>query len=98
PLRVLPGSHGVLLYKEGFEPFATRVEVAGGQTTRVPASMRRLKQTGTLQVTEVHGRELDVIVDGTGVGKTSAAPLSLPLAPGKHVVLLRGERHLGTAP
>jgi hypothetical protein len=98
PLRVPTGSHGVRVYKEGFEPFETRVEVAGGQTARVSARLRRLKQTGTLHVTEALGRELDVIVDGIRVGKTSAAPLSLPLAPGKHVVLLRGEGHLGTAP
>ena len=53
---------------------------------------------GTLQITEARGRALTVIVDGLDVGKTSAAPLALPLAPGKHVVLLRGEGNLGTAP
>lgn len=98
PLRVAAGSHSVRIYEEGFEPFETRVEVAGGQTARVPARMRRLRQTGTLQVIEARGRELEVIVDGVRVGRTSAAPLSLPLAPGKHVVFLRGEGHLGTAP
>jgi hypothetical protein len=98
PLRVPTGSHGVRVYKEGFKPFETRVEVAGGQTARVSARLRRLKQTGTLQVTEARGRALQVVVDGTGVGKTSASPLSLPLAPGRHVVFLRGEGRLGTAP
>ncbi|WP_236644050.1 PEGA domain-containing protein [Sorangium cellulosum] len=98
PLRVAAGSHSVRVYKEGFEPFEVRVEVAGGQTARVPARLRRLRQTGTLQVTEARGRELEVIVDGIRVGKTSGAPLSLPLAPGSHVVLLRGEGHLGTVP
>ncbi|KYF71954.1 hypothetical protein BE15_27185 [Sorangium cellulosum] len=98
PLRVAAGSHGVRVYKEGFEPFETRVEIAGGQTARVSARLRRLRQTGTLQVTEARGRALEVVVDGTRVGTTSAAPMSLPLAPGRHVVLLRGEGRLGTVP
>jgi hypothetical protein len=98
PLRVATGSHAVRVYKEGFLPFETRVEVAGGQTARIPARLIRLVQVGTLQITEAHGRALTVIVDGLDVGTTSAAPLALPLAPGKHVVLLRGEGHLGTAP
>lgn len=98
PLRVAAGSHRVRVYKEGFEPFEARVEVAGGQTARVSARLRRLRQTGTLQVIEARGRALSVVVDGVRVGETSKAPLSLPLAPGKHVVLLRGEGRLGTAP
>lgn len=98
PLRVAAGSHGVRVYEEGFEPFETRIEVAGGQTARVAARLVRLKQVGTLQVVEARGRELSVVVDGVEVGKTSGAPLSLPLAPGAHVVLLRGAGRLGTAP
>ncbi|WP_437994177.1 PEGA domain-containing protein [Sorangium sp. So ce145] len=98
PLRVAAGSHGVRVYKEGFEPFETRVEVAGGQTARVSARLVRLKQVGTLRVVEARGRELSVVVDGVEVGKTSGAPLSVPLAPGAHVVLLRGAGRLGTAP
>lgn len=98
PLRVATGSHAVRVYKEGFEPFETRVEVAGGQTVRIAARLVRLTQVGTLQITEARGRALTVIVDGIDVGKTSAAPLALPLAPGKHVVLLRGEDNLGTTP
>ncbi|XXT24415.1 PEGA domain-containing protein [Sorangium sp. So ce429] len=98
PLRVAAGSHGVRVYKEGFEPFETRIEVAGGKTARVAARLVRLKQVGTLRVVEARGRELSVLVDGVEVGKTSEAPLSVPLAPGAHVVLLRGAGRLGTAP
>ncbi|WP_437932102.1 PEGA domain-containing protein [Sorangium sp. So ce291] len=98
PLRIAAGSHGVRVYKEGFEPFETRVEVAGGQTARVAARLVRLKQVGTLRVVEARGRELAVVIDGVEVGKTSGAPLSLPLAPGAHVVLLRGAGRLGTTP
>lgn len=98
PLRVPAGSHIVRVYKEGYEPFEQRLDVAGGTAARVTARLRKLKETGTLQVVELQGRELAVIVDGIGVGKTGAAPVDLPLAPGKHVVFLRGEGNLGTAP
>ncbi|WP_437760356.1 PEGA domain-containing protein [Sorangium sp. So ce1389] len=98
PLRVAAGSHGVRVYKEGFEPFETRIEVAGGKTARLAARLVRLKQVGTLRVFEARGRELSVVIDGVEVGKTSGAPLSVPLAPGAHVVLLRGAGRLGTAP
>ncbi|WP_437282406.1 PEGA domain-containing protein [Sorangium sp. So ce375] len=98
PLRVAAGSHAVRVHLEGFEPFETRVQVAGGQTARVSARLHRLTQAGTLQISEARGRELEVVVDGVGVGRTSATPLSLALAPGTHVVLLRGKGCLGTMP
>jgi PEGA domain len=98
PLRVAAGSHNVRVYKEGFEPFETRTEVAGGQTERVAARLARLRQVGTLRVIEARGRELSVVVDSVEVGKTSWTPLSVPLAPGAHVVLLRGAGRLGTVP
>lgn len=98
PIRVPAGSHIVRVYKEGFEPFETRVEVAGGTSERVTARLRRLVEMGTLHVHEARGRELSVIVDGVVVGQTGAGPLSVPLSPGKHVVFLRGQGKLGTPP
>lgn len=95
PLRVPGGSHIVRAFKEGYEPIEKRVEVAGGTTVRVQAKLQKLLQTGTLQVREALGRELDVLVDGFPAGKT---PLDLPLSPGKHTVLLRGDGDLGSAP
>lgn len=98
PLRVPAGSHIVRVYKEGHEPFETRVEVAGGATARVNAPLRRLKEVGTLQVHEAEGRALEVVVDGVAVGKTGRKALEVPLAPGQHVVYMRGEGDLGTEP
>ena len=95
PLRVAAGSHVVRVYKEGFEPFAARVDVAGGETARVTARLRALEQPGRLRVAEQSGRKLDVIVDGNVVGRT---PWEGPVSAGDHTVLLRGEGTLGTQP
>ncbi|WP_437308228.1 PEGA domain-containing protein [Sorangium sp. So ce388] len=95
PLRVSAGSHLVRLAKEGFEPFERRVEVAGGQTARVAVRLRALVRSGRLRVAERGGKTLDVVVDGSVVGKT---PWEGRIAAGDHVVLLRGDGDLGTLP
>lgn len=95
PLRVNAGSHVVRAFKEGFLPFETRVEVAGGQSARVSARMRALTSSGRLHVTEQSGKALTVFIDGSAVGKT---PWEGRLAVGNHVVTLRGEGQLGTQP
>jgi len=95
PLRVASGSHVVRVAKEGYEPFESRVDVAGSRTARVTATLRPLAASGRLRVTEQSGAALDVIVDGDRVG---AAPWEGPLAPGEHVLFLRGEGDLGTLP
>lgn len=94
-LRVPLGSHTVRFYKAGFEPFETRLEVAGGKTVKVDAKLSPLAASGTLKVIEQGGRALDVILDGSHVGKT---PWEGRVPTGEHVVLLRGEGDLGTAP
>jgi hypothetical protein len=95
PLRVPAGSHTVRVYKEEFEPFETRVEVAGGQTAPAVARLRALAAAGRLRVTESSGKALSVIVDGNRVGAT---PWEGRLVPGSHTVVLRGEGTLGTQP
>jgi PEGA domain len=95
PLRVAAGSHLVRVSKQGFEPFETRADVAGGQTAQVVAHLRAVGESGRLKVSEEGGRALDVLVDGDLVGKT---PWEGSLAVGEHVVLLRGEGLLGTQP
>ena len=98
PLRVPLGSHVVRVYKEGFEPFETRVDVAGGKTARTEVRLRALKleEIGRLQVTEPSGKALEVLVDGVVVGKTPR--WEGPIAVGVHTVALRGEGELGTQP
>ena len=95
PLRVAAGTHTVRVFKEGFEPFETRVDVAGGQIVQVGAKLRALSASGRLRVTERSGKKMDVVVDDAVVGQT---PWEGLLALGDHVVLLRGEGDLGTQP
>ncbi|WP_437729606.1 kelch repeat-containing protein [Sorangium sp. So ce861] len=95
PLRVGAGSHVIRVYKDGFEPFETRVDVAGGQVVRILSRLQKLVESGRLRVTEGNGKALDVLVDGYTVGKT---PWEGPLSPGQHTVVLRGSGDLGTMP
>lgn len=95
PVRVPAGSHVVRLVKEGFEPFETRVQVAGGQLVPVPAKMKKLADSGKLRVTERSGRTLDVLVDGGLVGQTPWEGLQ---GVGSHTVVLRSPGLLGTQP
>lgn len=95
PVRVSVGTHVVRVFKEGFEPFEARVEVAGGQSVPVMARLGRLAESGRLKVVEQSGKALEVVVDNGVVGKT---PWDGALAPGNHTVFLRGEGDLGTQP
>ena len=42
PIRVAAGTHVVRLFKEGYEPFETRIDVAGGSIASVEAKLARL--------------------------------------------------------
>lgn len=95
PLRVSAGTHFVRVYKSGFSPFEMRVEVAGSQAVVVNAKISQLLQSGRLRVSESSDKSDDVVVDGSVVGKT---PWEGSLAPGRHLVLLRGEGDQGTPP
>jgi hypothetical protein len=95
PLRVTAGTHLVRVIREGFEPFETRADVAGGQTVILRATLKVLKQAGRLRVLEQSGKNLDVVVDGVTVGRT---PWDGAVGVGSHTVLLRGEGKLGSQP
>ena len=95
PLRVAAGSHVVRVFKEGYEPFETRVNVAGGETARITAKMAKLTDSGRLRVVEQSGKAIDVVVDNVTVGRT---PWEGILGVGPHMVLLRGTGKVGTQP
>lgn len=95
PLRVSAGSHTVRVFKEGFEPYEGRVDVAGGQTARVQAKLKPLLTSGRLRVLERGGASVEVIVDGVAVGKT---PWEGAVAVGAHAIYLRGEGIHGSQP
>jgi hypothetical protein len=95
PLRVSAGTHLVRVFKEGFEPFEARADVAGGQTVRIVAKMQALTASGRLKVAERSGRTLEVQVDNVTVGVT---PWEGTLSVGAHTVNLRGKDRTGTQP
>lgn len=95
PLRVPAGTHIVRLFKEGFEPFEIRVDVAGGQVARIVAKLLPLVASGRLRVTEERGAGLEVLIDGSLAGTT---PWEGRLPVGDHMVVLRGAGALGTPP
>jgi hypothetical protein len=95
PLRVAAGSHVVRVFKEGFQPFEQRVDVAGGKSAAVSARLRALSRAGRLRVVEQGGRALDVVISGAVVGRT---PWEGHLEEGEHTISIRGERDLGTQP
>jgi hypothetical protein len=95
PIRAAAGSHIVRVYKEGFEPFETRVDVAGGQSSTITAKLRALQDAGRLKVVEQSGRSLDLVIDGTVRGQT---PWEGKLEVGPHMVFLRGKGTAGTQP
>lgn len=98
PLRAAAGSHVVRVFKEGFEPFEKRVDLAGGQTERVDVKLVKLSASGRLKVSEAAGRVIEVVVDGVAMGN---APWEGLTAVGNHVVLLRepgGRGRFGTQP
>lgn len=95
PLRVSAGTHSVRLFREGFRPFETRIDVAGGQTVRVTAKMAALVASGRLRVAEATGKSMDVVIGGAVVGVT---PWEGSVAIGDQIVWLSGDGDLGTQP
>lgn len=83
------------VYKEGFTPFERRIDVAGTQAVTLDARLAPLELSGRMKVVESRGAPADVFVDHVQVGRT---PWEGPLAPGAHVVFLRGEGGSGTQP
>jgi len=90
-----PGDHTVRLNKDGFEPSEVALRLVKGARLQVDGTLKPLVQTGLLVVQEASGLRLDAVIDSAVVGKT---PWSGNLAPGRHLVLLRGEKDLGTSP
>jgi hypothetical protein len=95
PIRVAAGNHVVRIFKEGYEPFDTRIDVAGGQVAFITAKLTKLKDSGKLRVVERTGRTLNVLVDNVIVGKS---PWQGTLAVGDHMVTLRGKGKIGAQP
>jgi hypothetical protein len=95
PIRLLVGEHRVLVLREGYAPAEARVGVVQGKTAVVDLRLEPLAAAGRLAVTDEAGvAEVAVLVDGAPV---SDAPWAGQLAPGRHLISLRG-KEVGTAP
>lgn len=95
PVHVPVGTRVIRILKAGFETFEKRVDAVGGKEISVRAVLAPLELSGWLQVDEASGYNMDVILDGTVVGKTPWRGL---IATGDHLVVLRGDKRQGTQP
>jgi hypothetical protein len=89
------GTSIVKVSKEGYATFEGRPRVVAGPPVAVDARLDPLARAGRVTVVEEKGLEVSVEIDGAIVGKT---PYSGAIAPGQHVVILKGEGNLGTQP
>lgn len=95
PVKVLPGKHIVRVLRDGYAPGEAIATVTVGQAARVDVRLEALAASGRLAVTDdAAAPGVDVLVDGAPVGP---APWQGVLAPGRHVVSLRG-KDVGTGP
>jgi hypothetical protein len=95
PVRVSVGSHAVRVFKSGYSPYDTQIDVAGQETVHVSARLNALARSGLLKVVEQTGRGASVTVDNVVVGP---APWEGSVSAGDHVVLLVGEGSDATQP
>jgi hypothetical protein len=95
PVRLLAGEHRVLVLRDGYAPAEATATVIPGKTAVLDLRLEALTSAGRLAVNdETATPETEVLVDGAPVG---LAPWAGQLAPGRHLVSLRG-KELGTAP
>jgi hypothetical protein len=95
PVRLLAGEHRVLVLRDGYAPAEATATVVPGKTAVLDLRLEALASAGRLAVNDETGApEAEVLVDGAPVG---FAPWAGQLAPGRHLVSLRG-KELGTAP
>lgn len=97
PLRVAKGIHRVRVEKQGMQPIEEVLEVHAGQTSvlHVRVDSPLPATSGRLSVSELSGAALRVFVDGEPRGTT---PWEGDLAPGEHLIMLRGDGSIGTQP
>ncbi len=93
PIRVTVGTRAIVVSKQGFAPYETKVMVSSGEAKTVTVKLVSVANAGKLKVTEAKGRVFDVVVDGAVVGKT---PWEGALTAGTHTVALRGPSDEGT--
>ncbi len=94
PVRVLPGAHTVRVFKEGWEPFETRISVESNQSIPIDVKLKPLLQAGRLRVESDNVSGGDLVLDGAPLGHL---PWEGTLAPGPHLFFVR-KGTLGSSP
>ena len=86
PVPTLTGRHWVRVYKEGFAIFEQEVDTPQGGMSTLDVTLTALSNAGRIQVDEIAGKKMEVVIDGVPVGLT---PWAGPVSPGPHAVSLR---------
>ena len=87
PFRADVGTHKLRVLKSGFEPIEKDVSTLAQQAQTVKLDLVKENKTGHLTVREESGKEVHVFVDDD----VGPAPWSGDLAPGPHVIEVKGE-------
>lgn len=88
PVRADIGQHTIKIIKSGFETFETSVKVVAMQTAPVEAKLVKDIKTGKVTVKDKNDAKVHVFIDDIDRGP---APVTVELAPGAHILELRGE-------
>ncbi|MGB3458852.1 MAG: PEGA domain-containing protein [Halobacteriota archaeon] len=85
-MPLMPGSHTIKLTLAGYQDWTERVQVTGGSTINVHATLIPTPTiTGFLSVTSSPSGA-DIIIDGRSIGEKT--PHSVPIDPGPHTIKL----------
>jgi hypothetical protein len=88
PVRVDVGPHNIRVIKSGYESFEQSIKVLAMQSLSVDAKLVKDIKTGKVTIKDKAGGNVHVFVDDVDRG---AAPVTVELSPGAHIVELRGE-------
>ncbi len=93
PVRVLAGTHTVLVMHQGYQSFETTVQVAARETVAVQAQLQPLVNAGSVRIEAPDLEGAQVYIDGAPVG---SAPWEGTLEAGEHrYVVRRGDQGSG---
>jgi PEGA domain len=86
PVRVMPGSHKIVVLEQGYKSFEKTIEVKVRQTIAVDATLEPLADAGEVRITAEALKGAQVFVDGAPLG---VVPWEGSLEPGEHRFFLR---------
>jgi hypothetical protein len=93
PIRADIGAHNIRIVKSGFETFESNVKVLAMQSVSIEAKLVKDIKTGKVTIKDKNNANVHVVIDDVDRG---AAPATVELSPGAHIVELRGEGLVST--